>query len=177
MKRVWKGVLGVVLVAALAGCAGGSSPDEAVGTPAGAGTLSLKPDEACGLLADKGLRTVGGYQATVQGVYLCSSFEKVIPAGEPVFDTLKYFAQGTAEAVNQLSVQLLLKSPGDAQVAFRYLLQSVEALTQRALGAPVPDAAQVAIRSGVTGSWPVAGATLTVERISAFTTTLVVTLR
>jgi len=120
---------------------------------------------------------VGGYQATVQGVYLCSSFEKVIPAGEPVFDTLKYFAQGTAEAVNQLSVQLLLKSPGDAQVAFRYLLQSVEALTQRALGAPVPDAAQVAIRSGVTGSWPVAGATLTVERISAFTTTLVVTLR
>lgn len=61
-------------------------------------------------------------------------------------------------------------------MALRMLLRSVEALTERVLGANVPAQAEVAIRSGVSGTWPLAGATLSVERISTFTTRVQVTL-
>lgn len=178
MLRRGKVLLLAVSVSVLGACAGGPSPKDAPSAPAGGGAgLALQPEEACGLLADKGLRTVGAYAATGAGVSVCSSFEKVIPAGEPVFDTLKFLALGTPEVVNQLRVELTLKSPGDVQVAFRYLLEAVEALAQRALGAPIPDAARVAIRSGVTGSWAVGRATLTLDESSGFARTLRATLR
>lgn len=178
MNSGWKVLQGALLVSALAGCAGNPSRDEPSGSaPGGQGSLALDPTRACELLADQGLDAAGAYRATVSGVYVCSSFEKTIPAGETAPDTLRFFAQGSQTAVKEVRVELALKSPGDVQVAFRHLLQSVQAMTRGALGAEVPDAAQVAIRSGVTGSWPVGGATLTVERGGTFTNGLVVSLR
>ncbi len=181
MGRRAKVMVLAVLVSVLGACAGGPPPEQAApATPAVAGSgagFPLKPEEACGLLADKGLRTVGGYAATGAGVFLCSSFEKVIPAGEPIPDTLKFLALGTPQAVTELRVELALKSPGDVQVALRLLYEAVEALAQRALGAQVPEAAQVAIRSGVIGSWPVGRATLTLDESSGFGRTLRATLR
>ena len=155
---------------ALTGWAGSGSAADTAATGAG---LPLSPDKACSLLADKGIPAAGGYRATMEGVHLRGSFQKVIPVSNGDFDTLQFFAQGTKEAVTQLELDLRLKSMGEVQSALRYLLENVELLADRALGAKVPADAQVAIRSGVTGKWPLGGATLTVERIGAMSEFLV----
>ena len=171
MTSSWKTTLFAVMSVALTGWAGSGSAADAAAT-AGAG-LSLPPDKACGLLADKGIPAAGGYRATMGSVHLCGSFQKVIPVSNGDFDTLQFSAQGTEAAVTQLELDLRLKSMGEVQSAFRYLLENVELLAERALGAKVPEEAQVAIRSGVTGKWPLGGATLTVERITAISEFLV----
>jgi hypothetical protein len=179
----WIPIVGYSIVAlALVGCASptATGPEAAAGSPPARSTptgLPLTPQTACNLLADQGLAATGGYLPAGGGVYLCSSFKKVLPVGDAVPDTLQFFAQGSAEAVTTLKLELDLRSPGDVQAALRMLLAPVGALTERVLGAQVPEQAQVAIRSGVSGSWPVAGATLKAERITTFTTSFVVTLQ
>ena len=180
MKRR-RGAASVAVVAmAAVGCespapTGPGTAVEAITTTAPTGLL-LKPEVACALLADQGLAVAGGYEASGGGTFSCSSFKKILPVGDSAPDTLQFLAQGSQETVTRLKVELDLRSPGEVQAALRMLLAPVKVLIERVLGASVPEEAQVAIRSGVSGDWRVASATLTVARISTFTTQVVVTL-
>ena len=136
----------------------------------------LEPRSACDLLADQGLPTAGGYLPAGGGTLICSSHRKALPLGDAAPHSLRFAAQGTAEGVTELTLELELRSPGDVQAALRMLLRSAETLTERVLRTSVPAQAQVAIRSGVSGTWSLAGAILKVERVSTFATGIVVTL-
>ncbi len=176
-------ILGCSLfVSALVGCATpaptgpGSAAGISAAPPAPTG-LPLKPQVACNLLAEQGLPAAGGYQPTGFGAFVCSSFKKTLPLGDGAPDTLQFLAQGTEDSVTQLRVELEIRSPGDIQAALRMLLAPVVTLTQRVMGETPPEPAQVAIRSGVSGIWPMGGRTLRFERISTFTTSFVASLQ
>jgi hypothetical protein len=116
-----------VMSVALTGWAGSGSAADTAATGAG---LPLSPDKACSPLADKGIPAAGGYRATMEGVHLRGSFQKVIPVSNGDFDTLQFFAQGTKEAVTQLELDLRLKSMGEVQT--RILMRDAAAAPRMA---------------------------------------------
>lgn len=124
------------------------------------------PATACGLLADQRLPARDGYRAQRDGDYQCHSAPQRLAIGRPQPHEIAYQAIGNRGRVEELQLELALRSPGEAQPAYRELARLAGLLTTRALGQTLPEDAARAIAMGVPGTWPAAGAKIALERIT-----------
>jgi hypothetical protein len=121
------------------------------------------PATACGLLADQRLPARGAQR---DGDYECHSAPQRLAIGRPLPHEIGYQAIGNHGRVAQLQLELVLRSPGEAQPAFRELARLAGLLTTRALGQTLPEDAARANAMGEPGTWPAAGAKIALERIT-----------
>lgn len=124
-----------------------------------------QPATACGLLADQRLDT-RGYAEARANLFQCASPARPLPDGRPVPHAIRYHAAGDRFRVEQLQLDLLLRSPGEVGPAYRELARLADLLVQRALGQPLPDGAVQAVLVGAAGTWAVAGSEVAVQRIT-----------
>jgi hypothetical protein len=129
----------------------------------GAG-LVKPPEEACSYLVEQGLGTADDYREYRQGKFYCWSLRKPIPAGDPQRHNVRYTAEGSAEAVSALVLELQLVSRSEVQRAHRLLLDYARELTKQALGEDLPEDVAKSVISARPGRWPVAGAEVTIEK-------------
>jgi len=151
----------ILLVLGL-GVAGLGSPCAAV-----AGALERPPEEACDYLAGEGLAAADRYREFRAGQYYCWSLRKEVPAGDARRDSIRYEAQGSAEIVSRLALELRVASPGQAQRAQKAFLGYVKVLVKKALGEDPPAEIDAAVMSARPGRWPLAGADLVLEKAKA----------
>jgi hypothetical protein len=126
--------------------------------------FQAEPTVACDFLAAEGLRTRGGYLATGD-VYRCRSQRRNLVGGGRVSNSIRFVAQGNADAVTQLRLELQVNSRSAIQRAHRQLADYSRSLMQAALGVALPEEVEAAILSAVNGSWVVAGSTVSLERV------------
>jgi len=123
-----------------------------------------EPSLACDFLAEEGLRTRGGYRASGD-VHRCRSQRRNLIGGGNVNNSIRFVAQGNADAVKELRLELQVNSGSAVQRAHRQLVGYGNALLQAAMGTEMPDEIEAAILSAVSGSWSVGGSTVSLERI------------
>lgn len=135
-------------------------------TPAAAPGLVPAPTTACELLADQRLPARDGYRERRDGSHGCRSAPRRLAIGRPLPHEIGYQAIGNRGRVEQLHLELALRSAGEAQPAYRELARLAGLLTTRALGRALPEDAAQAIAMGVPGTWLVAGVEIALERIT-----------
>ena len=135
-------------------------------TPAAVPASIADPATACALLGDQQLAARDGYRAQRDGTYRCRSAPQRLAIGRPLPHEIRYRAIGNRGRVEQMQLELLLRSPSDAQPAYGELARLAGLLTRRALGQTLPEGASQAIDAGTAGSWPVDGAEIALERIT-----------
>lgn len=123
-----------------------------------------EPSVACDFLAPKGLRTRGGYRASGD-LHSCRSQRRNVTGGGRVNNSIRFVAQGDAQAVTQLRLELQVNSRSAVQRAHRQLVDYGRALMQAALGVDMPEQVETAILSATIGTWSVARGTVSLERI------------
>jgi hypothetical protein len=107
-----------------------------------------------------------GYRERRDGSYGCRSAPQRLAVGSPLPHELRYQAVGDRGRVEQLQLELALRSPGEAQTAYRELARLANLLTSRSLGRGLPEEVARAIGAGTPGTWlPVAGVEIALERI------------
>ena len=122
------------------------------------------PSVACDFMAAEGLRTRGGYRES-GGRHHCRSQRRNLVSGGPLNNSIRFVAQGDAEAVTQLRFELQVNSTTAVQRAHRQMVDYSRALMKAALGAEMPEEIEAAILSATTGTWDVNGSTVSLERI------------
>ena len=127
--------------------------------------LRLNPATACELLREDGLRTRGGYRAN-GATYQCRSQRRNLTSGGRLNNSIRFIARGDAQSVNQLTLELEVQSRTAVQRAHRSLAEHTAALFDRALHTEMPQQIESAILSAVAGNWSVAGASVSLQRIS-----------
>lgn len=130
--------------------------------------LSLEPETACGLLAEKGLSARGGYNRTADSHYLCASRRKPLLAGGAVPHEIRFTATGDEAHVDRLTLELDVRTREDIQRGHRLMTEYATALTQRGLGTDLPSQVNDAILSATNGNWTIDGSTYTLRRQTQF---------
>jgi hypothetical protein len=130
-----------------------------------AGGFQAEPAVACEFLAREGLRSRGGYSGSGE-VHRCRSRRRNIISGGGINHSIRYVAQGDAERVTRLTLELQVNSRTGMQRAHRHLVEGARALMANALNAPMPEDIKAAILGATKGSWSVAGSTVTLDRIA-----------
>lgn len=133
-----------------------------------AGGLALAPEPACRLLKEEGLQARGSYREASKGRYRCSSFHKNLNAGGAVPHDLLFFAEGNAETVDRLGLELRIRSREDVQRALRILADTAEKLAQRGISQSLSPEVRNTILAGTDGRWMLGANVLQLER-DAFT--------
>lgn len=126
--------------------------------------LALPPEEACGYLAEAGLPTANEYRAYREGKYYCWSLRRDLPAGDPVRHRVRYTAEGSADAVSALVLELQVVSASEVQRALRLFLDYAKPLVRAATGQDLPEDVSKAVTSARVGRWQVGGAELVLEK-------------
>lgn len=86
-------------------------------------------------------------------------------SGGQINNSLRFVAQGTAEMVTQLTLELQVNSRTTVQRAHRQLVDHARPLMMNALGAEMPEEIEAAILSATIGDWELNGSKITLERI------------
>ena len=133
---------------------------------ASANGFQADPAVACDFLAQEGLRTRGGYQGSGD-IHRCSSRRRNVISGGGINNSIRFVAQGYAQTVRQLRLELQVNSLSGVQRAHRTLAEHAMSLTKKALGVDMPGEIEAAILSAVPGTWSVNSSTVTLERIVA----------
>ncbi len=128
----------------------------------GAG-LALPPQEACGYLAEAGL-PAADYRAYREEKYYCWSLRRDLPAGDPVRHRVRYTAEGAADAVTTLTLELQVVSASEVQRALRLFLDYVRPLVSAATGQDLPEDVSKAVMSARPGRWQAGTADLILEK-------------
>ena len=129
------------------------------------GPTKLRPIIACNLLWEAGL--VGrSWRNDYDDVYGFSSPYKYIGSGYPLANNLAYYVDGKANSVSQLKLVLNVNVRAQAKSAHAELLEAADLLTQKALGAKLPDTIRDALTAGKAASTKVAGTSLQVIRLN-----------
>jgi hypothetical protein len=133
-------------------------------TPVAAAGLAKPPDEACAYLDEEGLGTADAYREYREGKYYCWSLRKNLPAGDPQRHVVRYSAEGSADEVSSLLLDLRVVSRSEVQRAHKLFLEYARALGKKALGEDLPEEVGKAVMSAKPGRWPVAGAEVVIEK-------------
>ncbi len=126
--------------------------------------LTLPPEEACAYLAEAGLPAATDYRAYRDEKYYCWSLRRDLPAGDPVRHRVRYTAEGTAEAVSTLTLELQVVSASEVQRALRLFLDYAKPLVRAATGQDLPEDVGKAVMSARVGRWQAGGADLVLEK-------------
>ncbi|HEY9283221.1 MAG TPA: DUF4339 domain-containing protein [Pyrinomonadaceae bacterium] len=123
-----------------------------------------QPGNACMFLSHiSGLQT-RGYKDLFEGEYSCSSGYKNIGGGSLLSNNIAFYANGSANVVNELKLVLNVHQRQDAKDAHRVLASYSEELTMKALSISLPGEVKNTISSGRTGQWSLGGAKAEVKR-------------
>ena len=125
----------------------------AVTTPVRGAGLALAPEAACSYLAEAGLPAANDYRPFREEQFYCWSLRRDLPAGDPVRHRVRYTAEGTAEAVSALVLELQVVSGSEVQRAHRLFLEHAKTLARAATGQDLPEAVGKAILSARPGRW------------------------
>lgn len=125
----------------------------AVTTPALGAGLALLPEAACSYLAEAGLPAADDYRPFREDQFYCWSLRRDLPAGDPARHRVRYTAEGTAEAVSALVLELQVVSGSEVKRAHRLFLDHAKTLAHAATGQDLPEAVGKAILSGRPGRW------------------------
>ena len=106
----------------------------AVTTPVLGAGLALAPEVAWSYLAEAGLPTANDYRPFREGRFYCWSLRRDLAAGDPVRHRVRYTAEGTAEAVSALVLELQVVSGSEVQRAHRLFLEHAKTLARAATG-------------------------------------------
>jgi hypothetical protein len=126
--------------------------------------LSLDPETACSALADVGLGARGGYRGRPGGTHRCDSRRKTIIAGNAAQDEIRFSALGSEHAVDELRLELTIRSRGNVQRAHRRLAEYADQLTRNTLALGLPAPVNEAILSAVNGEWTGGGRDFALRR-------------
>jgi len=129
-----------------------------------AGGFQAAPGVACDFMAADGLRTRGGYRSH-GGMHQCSSQRVNIISGGPVNNSIRFVAEGDAQTVTQLRLELQVNSLTGVQRTHRRMADYSRALIKNALGAELPEETEAAILAATPGNWVVDGNHISLERI------------
>ena len=126
--------------------------------------FQAEPAVACDFLAQEGLRTRGGYQGRGD-IHRCRSQRRNLVSGGRVNNSIRFVAQGDAQTVTRLTLELQVNSLSAVQRTHRQLVDYARSLMTNSLDADMPEEIETAILSAIRGSWSVNGSTVTLERI------------
>lgn len=129
-----------------------------------AGGFQTAPSVACDFMAADGLRTRGGYRANGD-MHQCSSQRVNIISGGPINNSIRFVAEGDAQAVTQLRLELQINSLTGVQRTLRRMADHSRTLIKNALGAEIPEEVEAAILAATPGTWAVDGSHVSLERI------------
>ena len=115
--------------------------------------LSLDPEKACSALSGEGLGARGGYRGRPGETHRCDSRRKTIVAGNAAQDEIRFSALGSEQSVDELRLELTVRSRGDVQRAHRRLAEHADQLTRNTLGSGLPSPVEDAILSALNGEW------------------------
>ncbi len=137
-----------------------------VGSMSGAwaGGFQAEPSVACDFMAEEGLRTRGGYRGSGDS-HRCSSQRRSLMSGGQINNSIRFVAQGNAEQVTQLTLELQVNSLTAVQRAHRQLVDHARPLMMNALGAEMSEEIEATILSATMGAWEVGGSRVSLERI------------
>lgn len=127
--------------------------------------FSASPEIICQWMESERFGGKSKYASVRDDLYRCATLRKPITRGEPVGSDVRYVAEGTAEAINQVRLEMRMRSFRQPQQTLRRFQAYADTLTQTALSTGLPEDVSTAIRSGVTGHWPVAGKTIELEKL------------
>ena len=129
-----------------------------------AGGFRADPAAACDFMAEQGLRTRGGYRASGDS-HGCTSQRRNLISGGQLNNSIRFLAQGDAEKVTRLTLELQVNSRTGIQRAHRHLVDYARVLMMNALGIEMSEEIEAAILSAIKGSWEVGDSLVTLERI------------
>lgn len=136
----------------------------ALASPTLAAGLALPAEEACGYLAEAGLPAANEYRPYREGQYYCWSLRRDLPAGDAQRHRVRYTAEGTADAVSVLVLELQVVSASEVQRALRLFLDYAKPLVRAATGQDLPEDASKAVMSARPGRWQVGTADVVLEK-------------
>ncbi len=126
--------------------------------------FQANPSIACDFMTEEGLRTRGGYQGSGD-IYRCRSQRRNLVSGGSVNNSIRFIAQGNAETVTQLRLDLQVNSRTGVQRAHRQLIDHARSLMKNALNRGMPDEIEAAILGANMGTWNVGASSVTLKRI------------
>ena len=123
------------------------------------------PDIICQWMQSERFSGRSEYARVRDDLYRCATLRKPIRRGEPLGSDVRYLAEGTAEAISLVRLEMRMRSFRQPQQTLRRFLAYVDTLTQTALSTVLPEDVSTAIRSGVTGHWQLSGKTVKLEKL------------
>lgn len=123
------------------------------------------PSDACFYLEQvAGMRT-GSYKQLEDDEYACFTPYKVLGDDGPgLANNIAYYVDGNSKRAVQLKLVLNVNDRANEKSALSEFRKSAEALTAKALGAPVPAEVARALSSGKAGTWAVHATRIEVRR-------------
>jgi hypothetical protein len=127
------------------------------------------PPPACAYLRSVGLGTDRYWRDDGEPLFHClSPMTPLGTAAEPhglgLKNNLAYYVDGDAERAHDLLLKLNVNQRQEAKQAQQTLMRAAKALTQQALNAPLPKAAEQAITAGKPWQGTLKGATVALAR-------------
>lgn len=125
----------------------------AIATSASAEILTPEPSKACALLADAGLKGRKWVDDYGDGSAGCASDYKDIGSSSAgMANNLAYYVTGAGSSANEVKLVLNYNQPSHSASGTAALLAASKKLSQRALGAGLPDSVAKLIKKGEGGS-------------------------
>ena len=110
------------------------------------------PAKACSLLADVGLKGRKWVDDYGDGSSGCASDYKEIGSATGLANNLAFYVTGVSQYVMEMKLVLNYNQPSQSGPATKALLAAASKLSQRALGAPLPEPVIALIKRGEHGS-------------------------
>ena len=129
-----------------------------------AGGFRADTAAACNFMAEQGLRTRGGYRVSGD-IHRCTSQRRNLISGGQLNNSIRFLAQGDAEKVTRLTLELRVNSRTGIQLTHRHLVDYARSLMMNALGVEMSEEIEAAILGAITGSWEAGDGLVTLERI------------
>ena len=127
--------------------------------------FTTSPEIICQWMQSERFAGKSKYASVRDDLYRCTTLRKPITRGEPVGSDVRYVAEGTAEAIDQVRLEMRMRSFRQPQQTLRRFRAYADTLIQTALSTGLPEEVSIAIRSGVTGDWQVSGHTIKLEKL------------
>lgn len=105
------------------------------------------PEEACAFLSDLGLKG-RAWTEYGDGASGCASNYKDIGSGSPLPNNLAFYATGSGHIVDQVKLVVNFNQPNSKAAATNSLLAASARLSQKSLGASLPQSITKAIQAG-----------------------------
>jgi len=123
------------------------------------------PADICQWMKSEKFAGGNNYEKAKGEIYQCTTLRKTMIQGEPAKSDIRYLAQGTESAVNQVRLEMMMRSFRQPQQTLRKFQEYANTLSNKALGSDLPEDISNTIRSGVIGEWPLSGKTIKLEKL------------